>query len=164
MRVEEVVSVGDSIFLFEISELARKYLTPETWSQLDGAVQLYTISLERVQGSRPVTAYELGILSEKVAGFMLTNPEAVLCYYCDFLNAIPSMRANRPAISRQEYRSLLFSHLFDRYTSSHYAESYTQSIIIIDGDEKYYIHIIAQKDLSPYMDIIANDFQIGYGK
>ena len=164
MGIEEVVSIGDSVFLFEISELAHKYLTPETWSQLDGAVQLYTISLERVQGTRPITPYELCVLADKVAGFMLANPEAVLCYYCDFLNEIPSMRANRPAISRQAYRSLLFSHLFDRYTSSHYVESYTQSIITIDGEEDYYIHIIAQRDLAPYMSMIAKDFQIGYGK
>lgn len=164
MGVEEVVSTGDSVFLLEISELAHKYLTPETWSQLDGAVRLYTISLERVQGNRPITPYELGILVDKVAGFMLTNPEAVLCYYCDYLNEIPSMRANRSAISRQEYRSLLFSHLFDRYTSSHYLESYSQSIITIAGDEDYYIHIVAKRDLSPYMAIIARDFQIGYGK
>lgn len=54
MGVEEVVSIGDSVFLFEISELAHKYLTSDTWSQLEGAVQLYTISLERVQGSRPI--------------------------------------------------------------------------------------------------------------
>ena len=74
------------------------------------------------------------------------------------------MRANRPAISPQAYRSLLFSHLFDRYTSGHYVESYTQSIITINGDEDYYIHIVAQRDLSPYMAIIARDFQIGYGK
>lgn len=164
MEVEEVVLIGDSVFLFEISELAHKYLTPETWSQLDGAVQLYTISLERVQGTRPITPFELGILASKVADFMLGNPDAILCYYCDYLNAIPSMRANRPIISRQEYRSLLFSHLFDRYTSSHSADSYTQSIITIDGDENYYIHIVAQRDLSPYMAIIARDFQIGYGK
>ena len=164
MGVEEVVSIGDSTFLFEISELAQKYLTPETWSQLNGAIQLYTISLERVQGTIPITPFELSMLADKVAGFMLANPEAVLCYYCDYLNDIPSMRANRPASSRQEYRSLLFSHLFDRYTFSHCVESYTQSIITIDGDEDYYIHILAQKDLSPYMSIVARDFQIGYGK
>lgn len=164
MGVEEVVSIGDSVFLFEISELAHKYLTSDTWSQLEGAVQLYTISLERVQGSRPITPYELSILTDKVAGFMLANPAAVLCYYCDYLNELPSMRPNRPPISRQEYRSLLFSHLFDRYTSSHHVDSYTQSIITIDGDEDYYIHIAAQRDMSPYMAIIARDFQIGYGK
>lgn len=164
MGAEEVVSIGESVFLFEISELSHKYLTPETWSQLDGAVQLYTISLERVQGVRPITPFELGILAEKVASFMLANPEAVLCYYCDYLNDIPSMRANRPTTSRQEYRSLLFSHLFDRYTSSHLLDSYSQSIITIGGDEDYYIHIIAQRDLSPYMAIIARDFQIGCGK
>ena len=164
MGGEEVVSIGDSVFLFEISALAPKYLTSETWSQLEGAVRLYTISLDRVQGTRPITPFKLGILADKVAGFMMANPDAVLCYYCDFLNEIPSMRANRPAISRQEYRSLLFSHLFDRYASSHNVESYNQSIITIDGDELYYIHIIAQRDLAPYMSMIAKDFQIGYGK
>ena len=65
MEAEEVVSIGDSVFLLEISELAHKYLTPETWSQLDGAVRLYTISLERVQGNRPITPYELGIAADR---------------------------------------------------------------------------------------------------
>lgn len=54
MGIEEVVSIGDSVFLLEISELAHKYLTPETWNQLEGAVQLYTISLERVKGTRHI--------------------------------------------------------------------------------------------------------------
>ena len=120
--------------------------------------------LSRVAGRSPVKPSEFAPIVHRVESFMRLNPRAILCFYCDYLNEIPSIRKTRIPISVQEYRSRLFTALFDRYSKYHKSCSYVQSVITIEGEEKYYIHIIALKSLSFLIDTIAQDLQDAYGK
>ena len=163
MRGAEV-KTGDNVFLLDISVLDDNYLSSDTLCSLEGKVELFTVTLDRIEGNNPVSPYQLGILEEMIARFMKDHPNGVLCYYCDYLNSIPAIRKNRPSITVQEYRSKLFEAVFNRYCHHHPDTSFAQSILTIEGEENYYIHLIASKNLSTFVDVIAEDLQTGYGK
>lgn len=158
------VRIGDNIFLLNISELGDRYLSSDTLCDVKQYAELFSITLERIAGHSPVKPSEFTLLVQRVESFMKLNPRAILCFYCDFLNEIPSIRKTRFPISVQEYRSRLFTALFTRYCNFHEGCSYIQSVITIEGEENYYIHIISLKSLSFLIDIIAKDLQEAYGK
>lgn len=62
----------------------------------------------------------------------------------------------------QEYRSKLFRAVFHHYRDAN--SEYRQRVITIEGEENYYIHIIAHNSLTSQVSIIANDLQSAYGK
>lgn len=161
---EDEVSVGDNIFLFDISELDDKYLSSDTLRDIRSVAELYSINLERVVGRAPVKPAEFSVLVRRVELFLQAHPKAILCFYCDFLNEIPSIRKTRSAITVQEYRSRLFTALFDRYRRHHNCCPYIQSVITVEGEENYYIHIIALSNLSFVIEKISKDLQDAYGK
>lgn len=127
----------------------------------DGIVIL-NVELSRVQGTHPTSNAVLAKIEEVIANVFLSHPNVIICYYCDFLSQIPSMRQS---MSVQEYRSVLFSHLFDRYVTSHHIENVSQAIATIEGAvENYYVHIIARNEHLHYVNIITEGVQKDYGK
>lgn len=164
LMIEDEVRIGDNIFLIDISELGDKYLSSDTVRNVKQFADIFSITLERVAGCSPVKPSEFAPLVRRIEAFMWLNPKAILCFYCDFLNNIPSIRKTRRPISPQEYRSRLFSALFTRYNSHHEGSSYVQSVITIEGEENYYIHIIALRSMSLLIEQIAKDLQEAYGK
>lgn len=163
--MREVVESGSNVFLFQIFPLQESYFSDETLKFINGKVQLFTITLERIKGDKTVLPWEFSSVVNRVAEFMLKESKAVLCYYCDFLNPIPSIRETRDAMTAQEYRSKLFSALFERYTHNQGLLDYNEVVLAINGvDEMFFIHMIAHTSLASYTSIIANDLQKGYGK
>ena len=95
------------------------------------------------------------------------NENLVIYYSCDDMNPIPSrnMRGANKELSVQEYRSTLFSHIFDSYMYSHQVSGITNTPIIIKGEEyKQFMHLIARSKHQVIVDLIKDDVIDGWGK
>lgn len=76
----------------------------------------YDVTLIRKAGSGYVDKKILFTISDILARFLLENEDAVLCFYCD---AETDVLRNHEDMFPQEYRSRLFSRMFERYVQSH---------------------------------------------
>lgn len=72
----------------------------------------YDVSLRRLAGVGHVGYYVLTEIAGRLAAFLLANPTAVLCFYCDAASELDRHHKEMPP---QEYRSQLFSRMFDMY-------------------------------------------------
>lgn len=76
----------------------------------------YDVTLVRKVGEGYVGYKVLFAISDILAKFMYENEDAVLCFYCD---ANTEVRRNHKNMLPQEYRSVLFSRMFELYTKTH---------------------------------------------
>ena len=91
----------------------------------------------------------------------------VIYYSCDDMNPIPSrnLRGANKELSVQEYRSTLFSHIFDTYMYSHQVSGITNTPVIINGEGyKQFMHLIARAKHQAIVDLIKDDVIEGWGK
>lgn len=76
------------------------------------SLMIYDVSLLRLSGANCVGFSVLSKVSDILGRFIEENDDAVLCFYCDDLTDI---ERNHNSITPQEYRSKLFSVMFDKY-------------------------------------------------
>ena len=107
-----------------------------------GASEVCDVSLLRKSDYSGVDRNALRLISRMLFDFMADNPDNIIYFYCDDFNELP--RSGRHArMSPQEYRSRLFSALFDDETRRHGAGLYVDDVLTfdVDGDTKF-IHLI----------------------
>ncbi len=75
----------------------------------------YDVTLVRKSGEDYVGYKILFAVSDVLARFMGENEDAVLCFYCD---ADTDLRRHHTELLPQEYRSRLFSRMFEMYVKS----------------------------------------------
>ena len=92
----------------------------------------YDVTLVRKAGYGFVGYRELFAISDTLAKFMDDNRDAVLCFYCDSANDV---RRNHPRLLPQEYRSRLFSRMFDIYIASHKRYDLVNHIVEIEDPD-----------------------------
>lgn len=152
---------GDEYNL-RLSSSGGRYLSQEVFREIDGNIEILAVELERVKGNMPTGHMVLSQIEKVIADTFLQYPNTIVCFICDFLSPIPATRKKIPA---QQYRSLLFSRMFERYVSQHSIGSIMQSILTISGiGEDYYIHIIARSEHIKYLNMISEDIRTGYSK
>lgn len=76
----------------------------------------YDVTLVRESGEGYVGYKSLFAISDVLARFMNENEDAVLCFYCDAATDVLRHHTN---MLPQEYRSRLFSRMFDLYIRTH---------------------------------------------
>ena len=109
----------------------------------DFGLELISIELMRIKGSGVTSTITLKTIEEQIAGTFEEFPESILFYYCDFLNPVPT---NRQGLSPQEYRSRLFSLMFQRYITHNNILNVSDVLVTIEGeDDQYFIHMIARQ-------------------
>lgn len=72
----------------------------------------YDVTLVRVSGEDTVGIKMLTAICDVLFRFMNENDTAVLCFYCDDLTNVDR---HNTELTPQEYRSRLFSKMFDMY-------------------------------------------------
>lgn len=86
-------------------------------------------------------------ISDILARFLAENEDAVLCFYCD---AQTDVRRNHHDMLPQEYRSRLFSRMFDFYVKSHNISGYTNHCVEIedpdDAQNRQFAHFICRNE------------------
>ena len=81
---------------------------------------------------------------------------------CEFLGIKKGANKN---LSVQEYRSRLFSYMFDSYMESHQVSGFSNTPIIINGDGyRQFMHLIARSKHQSIVDVIKDDVLEGWGK
>ena len=107
----------------------------------------YDVTLVRKAGDGYVGYKTLFAVSDILAKFMDENEDAVLCFYCD---ANTDVRRNHEDMMPQEYRSRLFSRMFELYVKSHNQSKFINHRIMIEDpdnlDNKQYAHFICRKE------------------
>lgn len=107
----------------------------------------YDVTLVRESGDGYVGYKVLSAISDTLARFLNENEDAVLCFYCDTLTEV---KRNHSDISPQEYRSRLFSRMFDKYTRLHHRFAFVNHRVKIEDTENpynsQYAHFICRKE------------------
>ncbi len=92
----------------------------------------YDVALVRMTGENFVDYKILFAVSDILAKFMEENDNAVLCFYCDADTDVPR---NHTKMSPQEYRSNLFSRMFEMYIRSKSLKHFVNHRIEIENTE-----------------------------
>lgn len=132
-------------------------------SLLDGSVEIVEVTLYRMKGMHYTSLKTLTKITSVIANAFLENPNAILYFYCDDLTMLPSVK---DAMTPQEYRSRLFSALFDRYVTKHNISDIFNFPIKINDVEgtPMYIHLFARDCHRRYVEIIGKDLIDNYSK
>ena len=147
----------------DISVLADSVLTTLSEKQID----VSEIIIERITGGESTAQEVLHAITGRIADLFAENTHLILYYSCDNMNPIPSrnMKGANKNLSVQEYRSTLFSHIFDTYMYSHQVSGITNTPIIIKGDGyTQYMHLIARNIHLDIVNLIKDDVITGWGK
>lgn len=157
-----ITSNGDELQI-SLLPLDNRYLSDEAHAQLEDQVDILMVELDRIAGTGTINYRVLSAITKVVADVFIENQHVIICFLCDFLSPIPSTKKK---ITCQEYRSRIFSKLFERYVSTNQvASSVTQTIVAIDGvDEKFYIHIIARREHEKFVQVIRDDTKSVFDK
>ncbi len=133
----------------------------------ENSVDIKEIIIERIHGGHVTNQRVLHQISNWLAECFIENPNMVLFYQCDDMNPIPSRNENssHKRMPVQEYRSRLFSRLFNTYVSSHHIHDVINYPIRIDGEGySYFMHIIARLQHTKVVECIGADVLEGFGK
>ena len=126
-------------------------------------VNIVGIELRRLAGRNTTGQEVLAVLESTIAEFFAKHENAIICYYCDFINPIPHTSKN--TMPPQEYRSRLFEKMFQRYSRQNMIKDVRLSVVEINGiNEKYYFHVIYRESHSLIASMIGHDLKDGFDK
>ena len=126
-------------------------------------VTVVGIELRRLAGNNATGQEVLTAIENTIAEFFVEHENCIICYYCDFLSPIPHTSKN--SMPSQQYRSILFDKMFQRYTKQHAISNVRLSVVEINGvNEKYYFHVIYREAHSLLASMIGRDLKEGFDK
>ena len=124
-------------------------------------IEVVEIGLARVKGQNITGHHVLAQIEDCIAELMQSHPNVILSFFCDFIHFVPSNKR----IPVQEYRSRLFSAMFNRYISQHHLHDYCNHVVEVEGvSEPFFFHVIYKKEHEAYADMIAEGHQKDFGK
>lgn len=129
----------------------------------DANIEIIEILLQRMEGKGNIGIEVLSKITDVIGDFFLENENGILFYYCDDLLAIP---VSRHDISPQEYRSSLFSLLFQRFCQKKNIKNiHDTTIRIYDAmGVPLYMHFIARDKHQHILNEISEDMVKTYSK
>lgn len=120
-------------------------------------IEIVEIDLGHTKGTAPVSPRILAQIEQIIADMFLSHPNVIICFFCDFIHAIPAMNKRKEGMTVQQYRSQLFSRMFERFTNLHHIDNVYNRVVVIQGvAEPYFFHIISRKEHLKYADAIAD--------
>jgi len=126
-------------------------------------IHILGIELLRIEGTCTIGLDVFRGIESFISEVFQGKENAVILYYCDFLNPIPKTSKN--SLPCQEYRSRLFENMFKRFTQQRRISNVRLSVITVSGiDEKYYFHVIYRDVHAKYAAITGSDIKEGLGK
>ena len=147
----------------DISQLADNVKETITEQGID----ISEIMIDRVKGGESTAQEVLHAITGRIADLFAQNENLILYYSCDDMNPIPSrnLKGSNKDLSVQEYRSTLFSHIFDTYMYSHQVFGITNTPVIIKGEGyTQFMHLIARDKHQDVVSLIKQDVIKGWGK
>lgn len=127
---------------------------------------------ERIQKILTTTGQDiLHDITGWVAELFASNPNLIIYYSCDDMTPIPSRNKNsdNKDMPVNEYRSRLFTHIFDSYMISHQVSGVINTPIQLDNYEdgvgySLFFHFIAREIHSDIVEMLKEDIKEVSGK
>ena len=125
-------------------------------------IEVVEIGLGRSKGGNVTSPKVLAQIEKCIADMLIAHPNVIISFFCDFISFVPRMKRNMPV---QQYRSLLFTRMFEHYIAHHHLDGICNRVVTVEGvAENYFFHIIARQEHLQYADIIAQGHQDDFGK
>lgn len=141
-----------------IDEVDEKTILEDSEIEAFRPCKIFEVNLKReAKGtSTPFSAFS--DLSGILFGFLDSNPNSIIYFYCDDFSPIPH---SRHECKPQEYRSILFSKLFDKEVRKRGCCDFVNNRYVFkleraEGDA--ILHIIFHRDMQPKADILQDAF------
>ncbi|MBQ0020772.1 MAG: hypothetical protein KBT39_09660 [Bacteroidales bacterium] len=127
-------------------------------------VEIIEIDLERIEGHHNADIRTLRIIADGIGRCFSQNSKAILYYYCDEIE-LPIISQHHSEKWPQEYRSQLFSRMFQRYASkAGDLDIIDMTVEIIQGDRPIFMHLIARECHRSCLETLKNYITTNYGK
>ena len=134
-------------------------------------IDISELIIERVSGESTTGQEVLHDITGWIAEMFASNPNLIIYYSCDDMTPIPSRNKNSDNrdMPVNEYRSRLFSHIFDTYMTSHQVSGVINTPIQLDNYENgvgysLFFHFIARDIHSDIVEILKADIKELSGK
>jgi hypothetical protein len=146
---------------------------PECIQQVlsDRMIDVSELIIERISGESTTGQDVLHDITGWIAEMFANNPNLIIYYSCDDMTPIPSRNKNsdNKDMPVNEYRSRLFSHIFDTYMTSHQVSGVINTPIQLDNYEKgvgysLFFHFIARDIHSDIVEMLKEDIRDISGK
>ena len=127
-------------------------------------VDVSELIIERIAGDDTTEQEVLHDITGWVADMFATHPNLIIYYSCDDMMPIPSRNVNsgNSSLPVNEYRSRLFSHIFESYMASHQVMGVTNTPIRLDNYENgigysIFMHLIARDQHAEVVKILKDN-------
>lgn len=125
-----------------------------TYDTLTLSLVFYDVTLVRVSGAGTVGVKTLRAICDILFRFMKDNDTAVLCFYCDDMTEVSR---NHKELTPQEYRSRLFSRMFEMYVKANgISDIINYCIKIEDDNNPRFAHFITPDKYLSAVKILGN--------
>lgn len=134
-------------------------------------IDISELIIERISGESTTAQDVLHDITGWVAELFASNPNLIIYYSCDDMTPIPSRNKNseNKDMPVNEYRSKLFTHIFDSYMASHQVSGVINTPIRLDNYENgmgysLFFHFIAREIHSDIVEMLKKDIKEVSGK
>ena len=134
-------------------------------------IDVSELIIDRISGEKTTGQDILHDITGWVAELFSRNPNLIIYYSCDDMTPIPSRNANsgNKDMPVNEYRSKLFTHIFDTYMSSHLVSGVTNTPIRLDNyvngkGYSLFFHFIARDIHNEIVEMLKDDIREVSGK
>jgi hypothetical protein len=131
---------------------------------LEKNIDVSELIIERISGDDTTEQEVLHDITGWVADMFANNPNLIIYYSCDDMMPIPSRNANsdNSYLPVNEYRSRLFSHIFESYMASHQVTGVANTPIRLDNYEdgigySIFMHLIARDQHAEVVKILKDN-------
>ena len=130
----------------------------------DRNIDVSELMIDRISGNSTTEQDVLHDITGWVADLFACNPNLIIYYSCDDMTPIPSRNTNSDNrdLPVNEYRSRLFTHIFDSYMSSHQVSGVTNTPIRLDNYENgfgysLFFHLIARDKHNDIVEMLKEE-------
>jgi hypothetical protein len=134
-------------------------------------IDISELIIERISGDSTTGQEVLHDITGWVVELFASNPNLIIYYSCDDMTPIPSRNKNsdNKNMPVNEYRSRLFTHIFDSYMTSHQVSGVINTPIQLDNYENgigysLFFHFIAREIHSDIVELLKEDIRDVSGK
>ena len=134
-------------------------------------IDISELMIEHISGESTTGQDILHDITGWVAELFASNPNLIIYYSCDDMTPIPSRNKNsdNKDMPVNEYRSRLFTHIFDSYMISHQVSGVINTPIQLDNYEdgvgySLFFHFIAREIHSDIVEMLKEDIKEVSGK
>ncbi len=150
MKVSYPLIDNGNEYLLEVDAFDKGLLAE---AGIDPSYEIYDVVLKRLSGQQMSTLGTLSKLSSFLYGLLVDNPNAILYFFCDVRDVDRS--AIHMKYSPQEYRSRLFSAMFEYERRLHPNIDWINNKIVISTTEgSAYIHLITLQQNQDIVNLI----------